>query len=141
MKKTLTVLLVALIFVIKTFSQDTVTAFDKDYYMTKSKQQKSTGMVLFWLGMGIATIGLIVQAGSSLQHVATLGNEEENHTGAWVCATGGFISLLSIPLHVSASANKKKALSLSLNREEIFLHQNTSFASKENFSISLRLKF
>ena len=40
-------------------------------------------------------------------------------------------------LQGSASANKNKALILSLNRQEIFVPQYTRISSKKNFSLSL----
>ena len=139
MKKPLIVFLFAVFFIVKTFCQDTVPAFDKNYYMTKSKQQISTSWVIFGIGIGLAGVGLLVQAYNGLKHVATLGHEETNMTGAWIALSGGIIATASIPLHISGSINKKKALSLSLNTEEIFLPQNSSFISKMNFSISLRI--
>lgn len=99
-------------------AQDTTVAKTKEYYLQKSKSQKTTAWVFLGVGAAAVITGAIV--GTSLKE------EDDLNTGFDKMATGGGIMLagtvsclVSIPFFISASKNKRKAMALSTGFQQI----------------------
>jgi hypothetical protein len=107
-----------------------------DYYLQKSKGQKKTALIILGSGLGIAALGGLVYL-------------EENSgegfyfdfTGAWIAIGGGCVSLFSIPFFISSGVNARKAATLTLNDQSIFIPQLNTSARTNVPSASLRIKF
>lgn len=130
--------LTILLFIVKSFSQtQTSLALSKDYYLQKSKGQKTIGWILLGTGLGIAATGGIVQ----LMHEGkSNGGFDFDFTGAYIAIGGGVVSLLSIPFFISSSINKRKAASITISNQNIFLPQQNSFALKTQPTIILKIR-
>ncbi|MEO5650382.1 MAG: hypothetical protein ABIR03_10740 [Ginsengibacter sp.] len=129
--------LTLLIFVLNSFCQTTTnTVLTKDYYLQKSKKQKTSAWVLLGGGLGLAALGGIVQ----LIHENKRNNGFDfDFTGAKIAIGGGAIALASIPFFISSSNNKKKAASIAITNQNIFLPQQNSFASMTQKTLTLKI--
>jgi hypothetical protein len=107
-----------------------------DYYIQKSKGQKKTALIILGSGLGIAALGGIVQLveNSSAEFYF-------DFTGAWIAIGGGCVSLFSIPFFISSGVNARKAATLTLNDQSIFIPQLNTSARTNVPSASLRIKF
>jgi hypothetical protein len=74
-----------------------------DFYMTKSKKQNKTGLIL--LGSGIVAIG----TGFILGNNSDSFFDSEATSGALLILAGGLATLSSIPVLAVAGSNKNKA--------------------------------
>lgn len=129
--------LTLLIFVLNLFSQTTKNpALTKDYYLQKSKNQKTVAWVLLGGGLGIAAAGGIVQLFHENQRN---GGFNLDFTGAFIAIGGGVVALSSIPFFISSSKNKKIAASIAISNQNIFLPQQNSFALKTQPTLTLKI--
>lgn len=100
MMRKLCITLLALCFVMKTFSQDSLQT--NKYYLQRSKQQKSIAKILL-IGGGVITV-LGIALSTSKQ-----GTLNEFNSGALIASIGTASMIGSIPLFSAASRNKRKA--------------------------------
>ena len=127
--------LTLLLFVVKSFSQTaTSSAISKDYYLKKSKNQKTIGWILLGSGGGLIITGIIVQS-----------SNEKNHGGSYA---GGEIALVgivpavaSIPFFISSSKNKRKAASIAISDQNLFFPQQNRLALKTQPTFTLKIAF
>ena len=131
--------LTLLIFVLNSFCQTSKNkALTKDYYLQKSKNQKTAAWVLLGGGLGIAATGGIVQ----LIHENQSNNGSGlsfDFTGTWIAIGGGVVALSSIPFFIGSSKNKKKAASIAISNQNIFLPRQNSFALKTQPTFTLKI--
>ncbi len=96
------------------FAQAIPPAQSSNYYLTKSRHQKTAAWIM--LGGGVALIGL----GFAITAAPTLPNPNDKNTTANVLAVVGLASSLgSIPMFISAAHNKHKAAEMTLNMQKI----------------------
>lgn len=107
MKKMLA-LLISLLWLLQLTAQDQPVVKDKQYYLDKSKNQRTTGWVLAGAGTAMIVVGAITfdrNFSIDLFGEGSGGGEAE----AWVMVLGVPVALSSIPLFISASKNKQRA--------------------------------
>ena len=111
---------------LQSFSQATrKDPLTSDYYLQKSKSQKTRGVVL--LGIGVTTLALLSKGETDFDILPVL-------------AIGGIAAtVVSIPVLISASINKRKAMSLSVKEEKALLLSKGSFTQRSFPAISVRL--
>ena len=102
------------------YSQTENQDFSKDYYLQKSKNQRTAGWVLLGAGAGIGIIGAIVSA-EALTEDWFFGDSKKSDTGLIIGAVGAASSLASIPFFISASKNSRKAAQLSLESQRYII--------------------
>lgn len=124
-----------LFFIVNSFCQTQTTIFSKDYYLEKSKKQKKTAWIVLGTGLGIAAIGGLVQLSN-----ANSNSWNFDFTGAYIAIGGGVLSLASIPCFVNAAKNKKLALAISIDNQNILLPQENNFTFKKQPSLCLRIE-
>lgn len=133
-----------MIFLNGTAQQTTVVlpGLTKADYLKKSKNQKTTGIVLLATGSVMATIGLAM----TLSNVSGLFDPDNppryNSTAADILGYSGLaVATASIPFFISSSKNKKKAFNLSLNNDVIqaFNEKKLSYCYVLSISISTSL--
>lgn len=111
MKKSI-VFIVALAATCSSFSQqtqpDTVKYGTKDYYLQKSKRQKTGAWVLLIGGTALMGTGLLIADSKN----ATF---DQAGTGAIMIGLGFLADLGSIPLFIASSKNKKRAVKASVS--------------------------
>jgi hypothetical protein len=137
--KKITLSLSMLFFIVNSFCQTQTTTFSKDYYLEKSKSQKKTGWRILGAGLGIAAIGGLVQLSNSNQTSYGSGFDFD-FTGAYIAIGGGVLSLVSIPCFVNAAKNKKMAIALTIDNQNILLPQDNNFAFKKQPSLCLKIE-
>lgn len=99
-----------------------------DMFMKKHKNKKIAGFVTLGAGVAAVTTGAIVLGSDSWDGV---------NAGAGLLVGGAVLSLVSVPIFISAKRNKKKA-DLVLNKKTVVLGvSNTS----NNYSLSATFSF
>ncbi len=128
--------LTLLLFVLTPFAQTPV--ISKDYYLKKSKTQKTVGWILLGTGAGIAAYGLIT-INSYTDNEGPFGGQ--NYTGALIAIGGGVISASSIPFFISSAKNKRRAATISFTSQKILWYQknNIGFITQPSFTMRIGL--
>ena len=106
---------------------------DYDHYMTKHKNQKTVAGILLIGGIGMMGIGTLIITG---QGVLTA---DESDT--ILPAVGLVSSLCSIPFFIISGTNKRRAASISLGNQQLFLPQNNTFVLKTQPALTLKVGF
>ena len=118
--KRFAIVLTILFLGVKSFAQTPV--ISKDYYLKKSKTQKTVGWILLGTGAGIAAYGLITL--NDYTDNANFGTA--NYTGALIAIGGGVIAASSIPFFISSAKNKRKAATISFTSQKILWYQKNN---------------
>lgn len=111
----------------------------KQEYLKKNKNQKVVGAIFLGGGASLVTLGLAVNATDVL---ANLFVEESSRksSGGNALIVAGIISIAgSIPLFISASANKRKAISLSVKNQPSEIIKNNRFYTKITPSLTFKI--
>ncbi len=126
----------SLFFGIQSFCQTTSPASSKEYYLKKSKTQKTIGFVMVGAGVALIATGLITEN----HRVNNDPLEALTNTGpAILIVAGSGVALGSIPLFIGASKNKKRALAISFNSQPVYLPQQNVVAIKIQPRVSLKI--
>ncbi len=118
MKKVIILVVYFLIAVTVIGQQTEITSLlTRQNYLDKSERQKTTAKILF--GGGFLSFGL---------GFATLGGKSTNSVDNGIMVIAGAAAMVtSVPFFISASKNKKKAMSISLKNQMIPGLQETGF--------------
>lgn len=136
MKKNIFLVLL-LLFTLKTLSQTVQNAeFTKEYYLQKSKSQKTGAWVLLSAGAAITVVGVV---GFS----STFDDWSDNSTDTYgyLMIAGPLIGLGSIPLFISSGNNARKAATLSLNYQSILVPYQGSLVQNAQPTLSIKINF
>lgn len=114
---------------IKLFSQSST--LSKDYYLKKSKTQKTTAWIL--LGTGAASIltGVIIDNSNK-------GNQQ-SYTGGYVEVSGIICTLASSLFFIRSAKNARKAAILSFKNQKILFPQHNTFVLKTQPALALKI--
>ena len=124
-------------FTINSFSQEEkAPKLSKDYYLKKSRAQKTVGWILLGTGVGIAAYGLIT-INSYTDNEGPLGTQ--NYTGALIAIGGGVISAFSIPSFISSAKNKRKAATVSFTNQKILWYQKNNIGFIKQPSVKIKI--
>ena len=131
--KKMIISLTLLLFMVESFSQ--TPAFSKDYYLKKSKNQKTVAWVMLGGGLAITAIfGFrkdVEQQGINVDPLA--------HRDAPIVLAGIASALGSIPFFISSAKNKGRALSVAIRNKKILVPQQKGYALHTQPSLTLRL--
>ena len=128
-----------LIFTVSSFSQtSTGAAFSRDYYLKKSKTQRTTGWIL--LGSGVC---MVVVGGLTYEQSPLLSSEPQpSNTLSDVLVISGLGAMVvSVPFFISAHHNKKMAASVAIKNANIILQVAESSIIKKQPTLSLEVSF
>ena len=106
-------------------------AFTPDYYMQKSRVQKTTAWVMLGTGVGIFIIGAV----GATNNVFV--DENATNTYGVVALLGAGLALGSIPVFIASGHNARKAATLSLKNQNILFPQQNSFVRRSQPTISI----
>ncbi len=131
-----------LVFVVKSFGQTTSPAFSKDYYLKKSKNQKTVGWIMLGGGVAMTTIGIIIPNTQTNDPNDPFGVDPfSGNEGAAIVAAAGLVSALgSIPFFISSAKNARKAAMISFNNQKVLFPQQNTFVLKTRPSLTLKLE-
>lgn len=103
----------------------------KEYFLERSKKQKTTAWILLTTGSAAIITGLIIDS--------NVDPEVQSFTGGFIEVGGIICTLTSIPFFISSSKNKKRATTLTINNQRIILPLNNLFVVKRQASVSLNI--
>jgi hypothetical protein len=143
--KKIILLIAVLSFVVNTFSQDTIRqAFSKEYYLKKSKNQKTIAWVLLGTGTTLAIIGLVAGTNEvANSYYPFLTDEEASSIGTdgALLVIGAAIDVASIPFFISAGKNKRRAAEVAISNQKMYLPQKNSMAIRYAPGITIKIDF
>ncbi len=133
--KKMIISLALLLFMVKLFGQTAV--LSKDHYLKKSKIQKTVGWVMLGGGVAMTTIGLVLITKQVNDDPLNLLEYSEGY-GILTLAGAG-TALGSIPFFISSAKNKRRALSLAISNQKIFVPQPKGYALNSQPTLTLKL--
>ena len=135
--KTIASTLICILLVVTTYSQDQsqILKFKKDFYLERSKKQNRAEWILLGGGAVFAAVGEIAYTArlNNADDVWAQFDEANKFTFTDVLGSIGYAAVItSIPLFISAGANKRKAnrVSLSINSQNYYQLQNNTLSLK-----------
>ncbi len=105
--------------------------FTPDYYMQKSRVQKTAAWVMLGTGVGIFIIGAV----GATNNVFV--DESATNTYGVVALLGAGLALGSIPVFIASGHNARKAATLGLKNQNILMPQQKNFVYRAQPAISL----
>jgi hypothetical protein len=128
----------------KTFGQklSQTPTLTKDYYLSKSKTQKTIGWVMLGGGIAMTTVGLILLDKESKKNEWYDPIEYTVNTGGSQILAGlGIVtSLSSIIFFTSSAKNARKAALISFKNQKVLFLQQNAFAFKAQPALTLTIK-
>tara|TARA_R110000764_G_scaffold219822_1_gene307984 strand:+ start:232 stop:666 length:435 start_codon:yes stop_codon:yes gene_type:complete len=109
--------------------------FSKDYFLQKSKKQKTTAWIL--LAGGTA---MIVGGGTLFDNNYYGGSNSGADIGGYIMLAGIVANGASIPYFIRAGKNKKTAMSITFNYKPIYLSSDNLAATQSYPTMSLKIK-
>ena len=136
--KTIILLVVFLSLAGETFSQDTTKSnLTKEYYLQKSKNQKTTGWVLLASGTTAIVVGVLVMNAGSKEDDFNSGFGDI-FGGAIIATVGIVADVVSIPFFISSGKNKRLAASVAFSEQNIYLLDRSVAAAP---ALSFKIRF
>lgn len=87
--------------------QQDSSVYTREYYIQKSKDNKTAGNIFLFGGLGLSLVGILSSGGGSSDGIKT------DYTGPALFLAGLAGALISIPCYISSRQNLLKALKLS----------------------------
>ncbi len=120
--------------------------FSRDYYLKKSKSNKTAAWVMLAAGTVLVGTGIGVGLNESTDAFVTIFTVEEekySNTGEILFFSGLAAAATSIPLFIASDKNRKKAnaVSASLKMEKSLLVHQQSFVKARYPALSLTINF
>jgi hypothetical protein len=136
MKKIILLLIVSLL-TFKTFSQTIQPAHSKDYYLQKSKKQKTTA----WILLGGGTLMAVVGGISFSNNFDVFSSNSGTDASGFIFLGGVLADIASIPFFISAAHNKRTAAMIVLNHQNNYMIVQNRAILKTQPAISLQFRF
>ncbi len=124
--------LTLLLIMVKSFSQ--TPAVSKDYYLNKSKTQKTVAWVLLGGGGAATIIGLAIGSNNLWENIAN-----DDHKGEALFYTGIAMMGASVPFFIISAKNARKSATISFNNQRILLPHQNSLVSKTQPTLALKI--
>lgn len=141
--KVLLLILIVFVFIAKTYCQNAeAPALSKAYYLQKSKTQKTVAWVLAGSGTVMMIAGTIINTDQNLDNVIGAFADEAStneNKGLWLCYVGGAAAITSVPFFISSHKNKKRAASVALSNQNIYVPFQNNFVVKTQPTLTLKL--
>lgn len=130
--------MIALFSVMITSAQGTIQT--KEYYQTRSKNQKTVGYVLAGTGAALIISGILVGNGDNNQDPNELDFGPNFDAGVWLLGGGLASGLASIPFFISADKNARKAAAITIAPQKINYPQLNTNNTIIQPAISVRIR-
>lgn len=135
MKKLL--LLFALLSTIVVSAQEV--KYTRDYYLAKSKSQKTMGWIMLAGGTGLVIAGIAVGDSDTNNDPNELGFGPDFEVGLWLLGGGLIVGAGSIPFFISSANNARKAATISIINQKILIPRDNRLLSRTQPAISIRI--
>lgn len=145
--KRIIILFIFLLIVINLYSQKTLeNTASINYYLQKSKNQNTAGWILLGTGATMNIVGIVGFSNNSMSFddgILKGGNAQKADTYGFIMLAGLVMDIVSIPLFIVASGNKKKAARIELGNQIIYEpnYNLMVFQKKPVPSLTLKVKF
>jgi hypothetical protein len=118
------------------------TVKNKQYYLWKSKSQKTAGWIIFGVGATALLTGVTVRAAETSFYIVTIGSSSNSSNAPEILMIGGAVFMVgSIPLFISAHDNKLKTIQLSIGpKMEENAELSQMYVGKYQPAISFKIK-
>ncbi|PWA07395.1 hypothetical protein [Flavobacterium psychrotolerans] len=127
--------LTLLLFTLRIFGQAIPnTEFSKDYYLQKSKNKKTTGWILLASGAVMTVVGVVGFSNSDFL-------DDSSDRYGYLMLGGPVISLGSIPFFISYGNNARKAATLAVTNQPIYIPRQGSLVLNSQPSLSFKINF
>lgn len=131
--------LTLLLLAVKSFSQSQT--FSKDYYLKKSKTQKTIGWVMLGGGVAMTTVGIVIKNKQSNDDpFNSLNNLDKIGKSVVLIGVGIGTALGSIPFFISSAKNARKAATISFNNQRVLFPQQNIFVLKSQPTLTLKIQ-
>ena len=141
--KVLLLNLVVFVFSTKIYCQNVeAPAASRAYYLQKSKNQKAVAWILAGSGTAMMITGALINGSQNMGNIvgAFIGETPTNENkGLWLFYVGGAATITSIPFFISSHKNKKRAASVALTNQNIYVPWQSNFAVKTQPTLTLKL--
>lgn len=117
----LLLIMVTLFFTAPTFAQKKIET--KEYYLNKSRKQKTIGYILEGTGAALIISGLIVGNGDKNNDPNELDFGPNFDVGLWLIGGGLACGAAGIPFFISSGNNARKAATISWGHQKIIIPQ------------------
>ena len=141
--KTIVIILTSLLFIENSFCQAR-TRRTEDIYLEKNNTRETAALIVLGAGLGIMITGFIVQSNHDTNIPPCnnfYGCWDFDFTGYGIAAIGGAMSLLSIPFFISSSKNKRKAGTLTLSNQQIYLPEPSAIVLTSHPALTIKINF
>ena len=112
----------------------------KEYYLNKSKNQKTAGYVLAGAGAALVIAGIIVGNAGNDNDPNDLDFGPNFDAGLWLIGGGIASGVASIPFFISSANNASKAATIGISRQEIRIPQGGRQVSVLQPALSLKIR-
>jgi hypothetical protein len=130
-------LIMILLPTVKSVSQTVQNAeFTKEYYLQKSKSQKTAAWILVGAGTALTVVGAI-----GFNSTYDDWSDNSTNTYGYLMLAGPLIGLGSIPLFITSGHNARKAATLSLNYQPVLVPDQGALVQNAQPSLSLKIIF
>lgn len=113
---------------------------NREYYLTKSKNQKTAGYILAGIGAALIISGAVVGNDDGNNDPNELDFGTDFDAGVWLIGGGIASGIASIPFFISSGKNAKKAASIGIHLERIQLPPGIRQANPVHPGIALRVR-
>jgi hypothetical protein len=127
--------LTLLLFFGKSLSQ--TPTFEKDYFLKKSKTQKTVGWVMLGGGVAMTTIGILISNKKEDDILNRLGNKG---LGVLLEGVGIATALGSILFFTSSAKNTRNAATISLTNQKVLFPQQNTFVLRTQPTLVFKIE-
>lgn len=113
--------------------------YTRDYYLTKSKNQKTMGWIMLAGGAGLVIAGIAVGNSDNNNDPNELDFGPNFDAGLWLLGGGLAVGAGSIPFFISSSNNARKAASISIINQKILIPKGAALSARTQPAISIRI--
>lgn len=113
--------------------------YTRDYYLTKSENQKTMGWIMLAGGTGLVIAGIAVGNGDNNNDPNELDFGPNFDAGLWLLGGGLVVGAGSIPFFISSANNARRAASISIINQRILMADGTRFVARIQPAILIRV--
>lgn len=115
--------------------------YTRDYYLTKSNNQKTMGWVALACGTGLVISGIAVGNKDNSNNPNELDFGPNFDAGLWLVGGGLVVGAASIPFFISSANNARKAATISIINQKILIPGSCGITARRQPAISVRIAF
>jgi hypothetical protein len=104
-------------------------------YLKTAKTLKIAG----WTALGVGIPSIFIGFAMGVTSIESENRQKDQKTASWVVVSGAALTLSSIPLFIVSHHYKKKAVSISLGSQQVFIPRENGFISSIQPALSIKV--